>query len=207
MGLLRAAAAFLFAGLLLAAPALAVPAVGEPVVYPSPDGTPPASLPIEVPAEDGQSLVLYLDYANSPDVGASVSGGMCVDADGDETCGFDVMLEMQTDGATFGSFTPAAGTAVIVGHIDPATRTTLRVNGIDLGGMPIPAPIGTLVLDAAGAHQLQISVTGRHRVGAAGQLDAIQEQVIVQLPEPGWLLQLGSGLLALAGLARRRPRR
>lgn len=203
-------AALLSLLLLWAAPALAVPSVGEPIVYPGtdPQGTPPASLPVEVPAADGQSLLLFIDYENDPDVGFSKSGTtMCVDFDGDETCGFDVTLEMLTDSATFASFTPASGSAVIVGRIDPATGRTLRVNGIDTGGMQIPAPIGTLVLDAAGANQLQITVTGKHRVGAAGQLDAIQQQVIVQLPEPGWALQLGSGVVALAWLARRRRAR
>jgi len=205
----RRIAALLSLLLLRAAPALAVPSVGEPLVYPGtdPQGTPPASLPVEVPAEDGQSLELFIEYENDPDVGLSKSGTtMCVDFDGDETCGFDVTLELQTDSATFASFTPASGSAVIVGRIDPATGRTLRVNGIDTGGMPLRAPIGTLVLDAAGAHQLQIVVTGRHRVGAAGQLDAIQERVIVQLPEPGAPWQLGSGLLALGLLARRRCR-
>jgi len=199
----------LLALLAVAAPARAVPSVGEPIVYPGtdPGGTPPASLPVEVPPEDGQSLELFIDYDNDPDGGASTSGGMCVDANGDETCGFDMTLQLQTDTARFVSFTPASGTAVIVGRIDPATGRTLRVNGLDIGGMPIPAPIGTLVLDAAGANQLQIAVTGRHRVGAAGQLDAIQQRVIVQLPEPGAPWQLGSGLLALGLMVRRRRRR
>lgn len=199
-------AVVLVASLSVPPPTSAEPAVGEPVVYPGtdPQGTAPPSLPVEVPAEDGQALELFIDYENNPDVGMSQSGVVCVNANGDETCGFDVKLEMQTDGATFGAFAPAS--AEIVGRIDPATQTTLRVNGIDTTGMPIPAPIGTLVLDAAGAHQLQIAVTGMHRVGAAGQLDAIQEQVIVVLPEPGAPWQLGSGLLALRWLAWRRRR-
>jgi hypothetical protein len=190
---------------LLAAPAGAVPSVGEPIVYPSADGTLPATLPVVVQAADGQLLTLYIDYANDPDGMGSTQGVMCVDANGDETCGFDVLLEMTTDGASFGTFTSASsGNAVIVGHVDPATGTTLRVNGIDTGGMLIPAEIGTVVLNASGANQLQIAVKGVHRVGAAGQLDAIQEQVIVQLPEPGGLLQLVSGVLVLAWLTRRR---
>jgi hypothetical protein len=186
-----------------ATPAAAVPSVGEPIVYPSADGTLPATLPVVVPAADGQLLKLYIDYTNDPDGMGTNEGSVCVDGNGDETCGFDVLLEMTTDGATFGSFTPASsGNAVIVGRVDPATGTTLRVNGVDTSGMLIPAEIGTLVLNAAGANQLQIAVKGVHRVGAAGQLDAIQEQVIVQLPEPGGLGQLGSGLVALALLAR-----
>jgi len=202
----RVARLLLLASLLAAAPAGAAPSVGEPIVYVSPDGTLPETQPVEVPAADGQSLRLYIDYANDPDVMGSTSGFMCVDANGDETCGFDVRLEMTTDAATFGSFTPASGTAVIVGQVDP-TGKQLRVNGIDTGGMSIPAEIGTLELNAATANQLQIAVTGMHRVGAAGQLDAIQDQVIVQLPEPGWAAQLGSGVVALAWLARRRRTR
>jgi hypothetical protein len=206
----RSRPAAVLALLLAAAPAGAVPSVGEPVVYVSPDGsgTPPPSSPWKVAAEDGQQLVLYLDYENSPDVGASQSGTMCIDADGDETCGFDVLIELSSDVATLASFAPPAGCDTdpdcsIVGSLDP-TSHVLRVNGIDISGMPIPAPIGTLQLDAAGANDLQITARGMHRVGAAGQLDAIQTRELVALPEPGLLWQLGCGLLGLGLLSRRR---
>jgi hypothetical protein len=213
--------AALLLALLLAAPAGADPSVGEPIVYPStdPQGAPPPSLPVAVEAVDGQQLALFIDYENSPDKGMSQGGSMCLDADGDEPCGFDVLLEMTTDTASFGPFS-AADPMKIVGHVEPATPTskaTLRVNGVDISGLwqdsvpqPLPGgpvPIGTLELNAAGANQLQIKVRGMHRVGAAGQLDAIQERVIVQLPEPGRGLLLASGLLALAALQRLRQRR
>ena len=198
----------LLLGLLLPIPAMAVSSTGAPVVYHSPDGlgTPPSVSPHEIPAENGQQLNLFIDYENDPDGGISGGAGtMCLDEDGDETCGFDVLLVMTTDTATFDTFTPASGK--IVGHIDVDTRTSLRVNGIDVNGMAIPAEIGTLTVDALDANQLQIEVKGVHRVGAAGQLDAIQPQVIANLPEPGGRLLLISGIAGLAALYRLRRQR
>lgn len=202
----------LLLGLMLPISALADPAdpaTGTPVVYHSPDGTgtpPSGTQPPVIASENDQQLNLYIDYDNSPDVGASSGmGAMCEDEDGDETCGFDVLLKMTTDTATFDSFTPAS--AKIVGYIDPDTRTTLRVNGVDVNGMAIPAVIGTLTVDALDANQLQITVEGVHRVGAAGQLDAIQPAVVVNLvPEPGVELLLISGGAGLAALKRWRRR-
>ncbi len=71
----------------------------------------------------------------------------------------------------------------------------------------VPADIGTLTVDALDANQLQITVQGVHRVGAAGQLDAIQPQVIVNLPEPGGNLLLMYGIAGLAALYRLRRQR
>jgi hypothetical protein len=204
----RNAASLLAPILLLLAPsAWATPATGNPVVYVSPNGsgTPPATSPYVLLPLDGQPLYLFLDYQNDGDADPSTTGTMCVDANGDETCAFDVLLTMQSDAAVFASFTPAS--SAIVGRIDPGTQKTLRVNGIDVNGMAIPAAIGTLVVDADGTRQLQIQVAGRHRVGAGGQLDAIQSQVIVNLPEPGREWLLASGLLGLALLACLRRRR
>jgi hypothetical protein len=206
------AATALLLGLLLPVTATAVPSTGNPVVYHSPDGlgTPPAVSPPEILAKNGQPIYLFIDYENDPDGGPSNGGvTMCVDKNGDETCGFDVLLVMTTDTATFATFTPASGppTLNIVGQIDSNTQTSLRVNGIDIGGMAIPAEIGTLTVDALDANQLQIEVRGVHRVGAAGQLDAIQPQVIVNLPEPSGDLLLMCGIAGLAALYRLRPRR
>jgi hypothetical protein len=204
------AATALFLGLLLPVTAAAVPSTGNPVVYHSPDGlgTPPAVSPPEILATNGQPIYLFIDYENDPDGGTSGGAGtMCVDKDGDETCGFDVLLVMTTDTATFATFTSASGN--IIGQIDSDTQTSLRINGVDINGMAIPAEIGTLTVDALGANQLQIEVRGVHRVGAAGQLDAIQPQVIV-MPEPGGDLLLMCGIAGLAALYRlrhRQPRR
>jgi hypothetical protein len=201
------AATALFLGLLLPVTATAVPSTGDPVVYHSPDGlgTPPSGSPPEILAENGQQIYLFIDYENDPDGGTSGgTGTMCVDKDGDETCGFDVLLVMTTDTATFATFAPASGG--IIGQIDSNTQTSLRVNGINIDGMAIPAEIGTLTVDALGANQLQIEAKGVHRVGAAGQLDAIQPQVIVNLPEPGGNLLLMCGIAGLAALYRLRHR-
>ncbi len=204
------AATALFLGLLLPVTAAAVPSTGNPVVYHSPDGlgTPPAVSPPEILATNGQQIYLFIDYENDPDGGPSDGEGiMCVDKNGDETCGFDVLLVMTTDTATFATFTPASGppTLNIIGQIDSDTRTSLRINGIDINGMAIPAEIGTLTVDALAANQLQIEVRGVHRVGAAGQLDAIQPQVIV-MPEPAGDLLLMCGIAGLAALYRLRQR-
>lgn len=190
---------------------LSDPSTGNPIVYHSPDdsGTPPPSTGPSVPAsemidtENDQQLFLYLDFQNDPDRGASTRGvTMCVDKNGDETCGFDVWIELITDTATFDTFTPAS--SKIVGQIDTNTRTSLHVNGVDVNGMAIPAKIGTLTLDALGANQLALLVKGVHRVGAAGQLDPIQEVVLV--PEPGVEVMLIAGGAGLAGLNRLRRR-
>lgn len=172
---------------------------GEPFVYVSPDGSgaQPAVDPYGIPFADGLELELFIGY-DPPSTGSGIT--MCVDVTSDETCGFDVRLVMSTDTARFTGFAPASGN--IVGNV--ATPTTLLVNGVDTNGMPNPAPIGTLMLDAAGANAIRIDVVGNHRVGAAGQLEAIQSRVIV--PEPGWLPQLVGGLLLLGWLSRRRAR-
>ena len=199
-------AAALLLGLLLPIPALADPSTGNPIVYHSPDdtGAPPSMTNFTlIQAENDQTLNLYIDFDNDPDRGASSGAGtrMCVDKDGDETCGFDVWIEMTTDTATFDTFTPASGK--IVGQIDTNTRTSLHVNGLDVNGMLIPAKIGTLTLDALGANQLAIEVKGVHRVGAAGQLDAIQPSTLL-VPEPGVGLMLIAGGVGLVALYRLR---
>jgi hypothetical protein len=193
-------------------PAGAAAATGNPVVYHSPDGsgTPASISPWEIPAADGTQLHLFIDYENDGDADPSSQGDMCVSANGDETCAFDVLITMLTDGTPstndtmFSDFVAAA--PGIVGKIDSATGRTLRVNGIDVDGMPMPAPIGTLTVDAAQANQIQITVEGRHRVGAAGQLDGIQPHVIV-VPEPkaSWLQTAGIAALALLARRRRAP--
>jgi hypothetical protein len=196
--------------LLLPASALAEASTGNPIVYytPNDSGVPPSSPSASLPAtelidlENGQQLFLYIDFENDPDGGISTGNDtMCVDEDGDETCGFDVWIEMTTDTATFDTFTPAS--SKIVGQID-TTRTSLHVNGVDVTGMAIPARIGTLTLDALGANQLALRVKGVQRVGAAGQLDPIQDVVLV--PEPGVELMLIAGGAGLAGLNRLRRR-
>jgi hypothetical protein len=195
--------------LMLPVSALAAASVGTPVVYVGTDsmGSPPLVSPTEIPASDAQQLMLWIDYDNNAGVNPSTEGiTMCVDKNGDETCGFDVLLVMTTDTATFSTFAPPAGLSNVVGYID-STQTSLRVNGIDTDGMSIPAEIGTLTVNALGANQLQIEVQGMHRVGAAGQLDAIQTQVIVNLPEPGVDLMLAGGVVGLAVLYRLRGRR
>jgi hypothetical protein len=197
----------LLLGLLLPIPALADPSTGNPIVYHSPDdtGAPPSITNFTIiEAENDQMLNLYIDFENDPDRGTSSGAGtMCVDKDGDETCGFDVWIEMITDTATFDTFTPAS--TKIVGQIEPNTRTSLHVNGLDVNGMLIPAKIGTLTLDALGANQLAIQVKGVHRVGAAGQLDAIQPSTLL-VPEPGVELMLIAGGAWLVALNRLRQR-
>jgi hypothetical protein len=212
---MRIARLLLATGPLLVCPALASPAgaaaTGNPVVYHSPDGlgAPAAVTPWVIAAVDGTQLHLFIDYENDGEHDpSSPSGVMCVSRDGDETCAFDVLITMTTspedDDSKFSDFV-AAGPG-IVGRIDPDTSRTLRVNGIDVNGMPMPASIGTLTVDAAQANQIQIEVEGRHRVGAAGQMDGIQERVIA-MPEPGALWLQASGIGAVALLAHRRRRR
>jgi MYXO-CTERM domain-containing protein len=188
-------------------------AADDPRVYHSPgnDGThvgavPPWPEPYWVNPVDGLEIHLWLDADETANQGSS-SGTVCVDANGDETCAFDVLLTLTTDTAELVGF--QAASSQIVGHIDPETSRTLRVNGVHpLGQLGIPAAIGTLTLDAAGARQLQLQVSGRHWVGAAGQLVAIQAgEPIVMLPEPGHEVLLASGLAGLALLALWRRRR
>jgi hypothetical protein len=190
-------------------PVHAAAATGNPVVYHSPDGTgTPAELPFPITPADGTQLHLFLAFENDGVADPSNEGTtMCVNKNGDETCAFDVLISLTANAgsdAAFSGFVPAG--PGIVWSIDPATSRTLRVNGIDVDGMPMPAPIGTLTVDAAGANLVQIKVEGRHRVGAAGQMDGIQQRVIA-LPEPGvlWLQATGiAGVLLLAHLRRRR---
>jgi hypothetical protein len=234
--------------LLLAARASATPPdcdpatpCGSPVVYHDHYGAPcDASIaptlgplaPYSLPPNARPTLCLYVDYQNDLVANESSGGGtMCVDEDGDETCAFDVRLEIESEDPTypkFESFAPPTGlpaTTKIEWEIEEPARRTLRVNGIDASGMAIPAPVGTVTLDRECSTPCTAQVfvrgpcdgsldsgcerqRGSMRVGAAGQLDAIQEQVIaVAVPEPDRTLLLACGLAGLALLARLRRRR
>lgn len=204
--------------LLLPIAAGAAPATGNPVVYHSPNnGARPAISPYPIAAANDRVLQLYIDFDNTTPDQSTSGTRMCVDKNGDETCAFDISIEM-TDGAnaaTFESFTPGPS-GTFEARIEPVARRSLRINGINANGMLPPvgsactacAKIGTLVVDAAGAAQpFEITVVGVHRVGAAGQLDTIQPRMFVPEPKRGALLGSGiAAVIAVDSLRRRRRR-
>lgn len=196
---------------LLALPALAGPAkAGEPPeVFHSPtlDGQPPAATPFSFSTGGGPStLDLWIETGPAP----TVSGPqvMCVNALGDELCGW--LLEIETTGGiTITGFPPEASLAEghpIRFHAVSDTRILIiRVNA----ALPAAGDLGTLRI---GSLALFVADDGEVRIGSESEaIDASGRRVVVEgspiaVPEPAVGLGLGAGLALLAGRTRRRRR-
>lgn len=184
-------------GLLVAA-ALATPSGAVTEVYHSPgdDGVSPGP-GAEISVGAGQTLFVYISGGPSP----TSSGERCHDGDGDELCGYELVLTGQ-GGLTLSGFTPDPA-ANIVANL---SGNELRLNDLDTT-TPSPGPrrIGELVVDAPASGVLELSSGEAIRADLSS--DVLPMSTIVAVPEPTRLALLGSGLAWLSCLLRRRGRR
>jgi hypothetical protein len=148
-----------------------------------------------------QTLNITIDMGTDPG-----SGTPCVNGDGDQLCGADVLLTLTGDGQIdfFG-----AGSNVIA---EPPSLSVLHLNILKttpplflLG----PQNLGTLDITVLGTettgNQVKIVVRG-DAVNAAGNIVEIPEKTIA-VPEPSVRLLLLSGAFGLAALHGMRTRR
>jgi hypothetical protein len=182
---------------LVAAALFAQPAFAATQVYHSPadDGVPAVGPPVV--SEGGvRSVFLYIDGGSVP----SQTGEACVEGAGDEICGYELHLT-GLDGLTFADFTsdPAADL------IENLSAGELKLNGLD-GVSPSPGPkrIGELLVNATTGGAVEL--TSGEAVGADLESEQLSATTIVSVPEPGRLMLLGSGLLFLVCVGRKRMR-
>lgn len=163
---------------------------------PSDDGAEPVGVPT-LPTDDD---LLFLWVVG--DGLSSTSGVVCTDGNGDELCGWDVLLHPGVN-VEFGAFTPEPG---VVSSSDP---TELRANGIDLGApAPLPIRIGTLQVFAtvSGVGGL-VYADGVQVVTADLTGEPIQSETIAALPVPEAGLALQSAFLIVAAACLSRSRK
>jgi hypothetical protein len=167
---------------------------GEIVVYHSiaDDGVAPGSTPI-LPGLPDETLYLYLDG------GAVVSAGTpCVDGDGDEVCAWEFVLAIEGS-ASLAAFVPDGQQDIVWSSSASELRAT---GGNAKVGELGPIRIGEVQLDVS-AQNWSATLEIGSAVGADFALEDIDEEVVA-LPEPGFLLQLGCGVLFLSFVAGRR---
>jgi len=144
---------------------------------------------------------------------------------GDQLCGADILFQLSGVGS-FTHFIPDTAMDTLVCspcsfdeelelYLVPGGSQQLRLNIRRGATSPLPGPrhFGTLVVDSTGlVPPAETTVTAfGETAGAALQLrphaSAIDPELVATsdpIPEPGWLLQLSSGLLGLAALRRLR---
>jgi hypothetical protein len=183
--------------------ALAGTASGQSVLYHSPagDGAPPASPPPTLATTGPEWLNLYVDRSAG---GATATGVPCEDGEGEEVCGWEVVLKA-TPGAAFEAFSPSDGVEFVL------TPTEFKANGLSaVAPGTDPLLLGYLGVESTDALTGgTISVESGSVVTSDLSLDPIaaDDVAVVPLPEPGAWLQLGSSIAGLAALAAWRKRR
>jgi len=183
------------AACLVATTLLAGPAVAATQVYHSPndDGAPASGPPVV--CEGGvRSVFVYIDGGPS----ASLPGAACHEGVGDEICGYDLYLT-GLNGLTLEGF--AADPAADL--IENLSAGELKLNGLDsVSPTPGPMRIGELLVNATSGGALEL--TSGEVVGADLTSEQLGTSTIVSVPEPGRLMLLGSGLIFLVCVGRRR---
>jgi hypothetical protein len=181
--------AIVLAAAILAGQAMAAP----PTIFHSPndDGISGGSPGVIEPGVS-QMVHLYLQGG----VNATSIGEACNDGDGEEVCGFDLLLEAQ-GGPSFSNFVPVVGT---VWALDPSS---LRFNGGDFADGTLGAvKLGDLIFDAQLGDSIDLA-EGQTADAALGLVDLTPSTLLI-VPEPSRHLLLLSGLTALVVLYRHR---
>jgi hypothetical protein len=141
-----------------------------------------------------QPIYLYIDNPGN----STVSGTVCEDGDGAELCGFDLIFE-GTGGIQLLGFVPAGDVVYSL------TSSRLRLNSVEaVSGISGPVAIGELQVDTAGVTEGGLYLRSSMALDASLVLEPIAPREIVTVPEPGFMLLFGSGLLGLAMLNRHR---
>ncbi len=147
--------------------------------------------------EPGTSQVVHLYLQGG--VNATSIGEACNDGNGEEVCGFDLLLEAQS-GVSFSSFVPDVDT---VWALDPSS---FRFNGGDFASGTLgPVKLGDLVVDAQLGGSIDLA-TGQTADSALGLVDLTPSTLVI-VPEPSRHLLLSAGMTALLALYRRRQGR
>jgi hypothetical protein len=181
--------AIVLAAAILAGQAMAAP----PTIFHSPndDGISGGSPGVIEPGVS-QMVHLYLQGG----VNATSIGEACNDGDGEEVCGFDLLLEAQ-GGPSFSNFVPVGNT---VWALDPSS---LRFNGGDFADGTLGAvKLGDLIFDAQLGDSIDLA-EGQTADAALGLVDLTPSTLLI-VPEPSRHLLLLSGLTALVVLYRHR---
>jgi len=138
---------------------------------------------------------------------ANTSGTICATGNGDNVCGlyFEIAVDGDLTIASESSFTP-----LVSGQISKKVigNKTLRVAIVTTGSplSPAAAPLGNLAV-TSGPVGGAVTLRKLQTVDASLDLMTGSPRALAFVPEPGAVLQLGAGIAALAGLARRRSRR
>jgi hypothetical protein len=174
-------------------------AQAQAVFYHSPsnDGSFPAVTPV-LSYPGPAWLHLYVDVAgNAP----TTIGVACDDGDGDEICGWHVSLTAGP-GAELIFFVAAPNVQYA---LSPAQLTATGVDAMTPGVDPVW--IGDLIVQSSDpATGGDIEATGLHVVKADLSVQHVARATVVTIPvpEPASGLMLAAGVVALAGMARRR---
>ena len=137
---------------------------------------------------------------------ANTSGTICQSGNGDNVCGlyFEITVDGDLTIASESSFTP-----LVSGQISKKVigGKTLRVAIVTTGSplQPGAAALGNLAV-TSGPVGGRVTLQKLQTVDASLDLMTGSPRALAFIPEPGACLQLAAGVLALAGLARRRAR-
>ncbi len=172
----------------------------EPVVFHSPtdDG---AGAPGFVLTAPNATLNLWLRPGDVPSESSQI---VCVNGNGDEICGFDLVL-LASGSFRLSSFEPDSENDVVAG---PVSATDLRLNRVaGLNPDSAPVRIGTLSVFRLSDDPGELRVSPESlAVDASGELISISDEEAIALPEPSGALGLVAGACTLVALRRRRQR-
>jgi hypothetical protein len=154
--------------------------------------------------DDLPSIDVELWVVRDSGLGSTVPGDVCKTGDGDETCGFEVVLEAADDMQIIGF--QATGTNIVFAPTSFATPvTSLAISGYDIASAAAQTRIGIVTLNTEGETAAGVlSVVSGQRVAAELTLEPINTHNVVEadvfrVPEPAELVLLGSGIVALMG--------
>lgn len=158
----------------------------------------------------GTSEPVHLYVVRGSNVSSGTKCNPANDPPGDEICGADVEIQIQGAGYIT-SFSAGSGVVAHPTIFDSDSRS-IRMNVPRAVPVPLnadPFYLGTLRLHTDSTAETYVLVTGVQIVNAARQLESIPQELIARtmIPEPGGLLQLVAGMLALGALHLRRRAR